>query len=50
MPNQEGWKVLTKHASYTDEENVEISWKEEVLHNSLLIENNMQCKKPYAYV
>lgn len=30
IPNQGGWKVLTKHASYIDGQNVEISWKEEV--------------------
>lgn len=31
LPNQEGWKVLTKHANYIEgNENVEISWKEEV--------------------
>ncbi|KAG2204111.1 hypothetical protein INT47_011594 [Mucor saturninus] len=29
VPNQEGWKVLTKHASNVDNENVKISWKEE---------------------
>jgi hypothetical protein len=30
LPNQEGWKVLTKHAEYSDNGYVDISWKEEV--------------------
>ncbi|CAO3632496.1 unnamed protein product [Mucor fragilis] len=31
LPNQSGWRVLTKHAEYSKDTNqVEISWKEEV--------------------
>ncbi|KAG1100001.1 hypothetical protein G6F42_017739 [Rhizopus arrhizus] len=31
LPNQNGWRVLTKHAEYSKDTNqVEISWKEEV--------------------
>ncbi|KAK4517791.1 uncharacterized protein ATC70_001136 [Mucor velutinosus] len=31
LPNQSGWRVLTKHAEYSkDTDQVEISWKEEV--------------------
>jgi hypothetical protein len=45
LPDQAGWKVLTKHAKYLeDSSEVEITWKEEVF----VLRTNKQTKKGFA--